>query len=148
MTPFAAIYDAFFNLIEDDMYMEITQAETEEECEGILMTSLPLFEFPKQGLGFTGDSFDASLTLEEINILAYGMLTIWVQRQITTIETMRQKFSGPDFRFTSQATHLASLARRLQETRDQRRHLEMLYSRREVRNGRYESTMDRLVRRI
>lgn len=39
-------------------------------------------------------SFDADLTSEEINILAILMMTGWVQRQVTTIESTRMKYSG------------------------------------------------------
>lgn len=39
-------------------------------------------------------SFGVELTSEEINILAILMMTGWLQRQITSIENTRMKFSG------------------------------------------------------
>nr|DAK95679.1 MAG TPA: hypothetical protein [Caudoviricetes sp.] len=46
-------------------------------------------------------SFGAELTPEEINILAILMMVNWVQRQVTSIEHTRMKYSGSDFKMTS-----------------------------------------------
>jgi hypothetical protein len=45
--------------------------------------------------------FTATLTSEEINILAILMMCAWVQRQVTSIENTRMKYSGSDFKMTS-----------------------------------------------
>ena len=37
------------------------------------------------------------------------MMIGWIQRQITSIENTRMKYSGSDFKFTSQANHLSKL---------------------------------------
>lgn len=50
--------------------------------------------------------FNVELTSEEVNILAIIMKQGWVQRQVTSIEHTRMKYSGPDFKMTSQANHL------------------------------------------
>ena len=60
-------------------------------------------------------SFAATLTSEEINILAILMMTAWVQRQVTSIENTRMKYSGADFKLTSQANHLSKLQSLLNE---------------------------------
>lgn len=39
-------------------------------------------------------TFEVELTSEEINILAILMMTGWLQRQITSIENTRMKYSG------------------------------------------------------
>lgn len=85
MTPVSEVYDAFFALIVDDMYMEISEEETHEECLSFLRKSIPLYEFPKAPIKLRIDedgepTFNRDLTDEEINILAYGMLQIWLQR--------------------------------------------------------------------
>ena len=61
-------------------------------------------------------AFSADLTSEEINILAILMMCAWTQRQITSIENTRMKYSGSDFKMTSQANHLAKLLNLLSET--------------------------------
>jgi hypothetical protein len=45
--------------------------------------------------------FASQLSSEEINILAILMMEGWVQRQITSVEVTRMKYSGPDFKMTS-----------------------------------------------
>ena len=53
--------------------------------------------------------FNAELTSEEINILAILMMCAWLNRQVASIENTRMKYSGTDFKMTSQANHLAKL---------------------------------------
>ena len=61
--------------------------------------------------------FNVELTSEEVNILALLMKQGWVQRQVTSIENTRMKYSGSDFKMTSQANHLAKLLSLLEESR-------------------------------
>ena len=158
MTPVSEVYDAFFDLITDDMYMELTEEETNEECLSFLKKSIPMYEFPKAPIKvrMNGDdepTFNRDLTDEEINILAYGMLQAWLQRQMTTIELIRQKFSGTDFKLTSQASHLKTLMTLFANTKDEHRRLQMLETRREeVSDGnggtKYRSTLDLFVKKM
>ena len=101
------------------------------------MDAIPGFEFPRKILDYTisvrpltensanvegfvvespggvsfedASYFEAELSSEEINILAILMMNSWLQRQITTIENIRMKYSGTDFKMTSQANHLGKL---------------------------------------
>ena len=77
-------------------------------------------------------SFNTDLTSEEINILAILMMCAWVQRQVTSIENTRMKYSGSDFKMTSQANHLAKLLSLLKETQRQSHHMQRLYKRRKL----------------
>ena len=111
-TPFESIYDAFFVKITDDMYLEWTKEDTLKDVKQILLDSIPGFEFPRFPLYDYDEvigEYNVTLTKEEINIFALLMLETWVQRQITSIENTRQKYSGTDFKMTSQANHLAKL---------------------------------------
>ena len=76
--------------------------------------------------------FSADLTDEEVNILAILMMNAWLQRQVTSIENIRMKYSGSDFKFTSQANHLAKLLNLLAETQRQSHHMQRLYKRRKT----------------
>ena len=60
--------------------------------------------------------FNAELTSEEINILAILMMCSWLNRQVASIENTRMKYSGTDFKMTSQANHLAKLLSLLKES--------------------------------
>ena len=88
-------------------------------------------------------SFAADLTAEEINILALLMKQGWVQRQVTSIENTRMKYSGSDFKMTSQANHLQKLLALLEESRRDSFHMQRLYKRRRIiADGRYRSNWD------
>lgn len=85
-------------------------------------------------------AFAEELTSEEINILALLMKQGWVQRQVTSIENTRMKYSGSDFKMTSQANHLQKLLTLLEESRRDSFHMQRLYKRRKKdKNGHYES---------
>ncbi len=75
-------------------------------------------------------TFASDLTSEEINILAILMMVAWVQRQVTSIEITRMKYSGTDFKMTSQANHLQKLVSLLGECQRQSHHMQRLYKRR------------------
>jgi hypothetical protein len=91
-------------------------------------------------------TFNATLTSEEVNILALLMMCAWLQRQVTSIENVRMKYSGSDFKMTSQANHLSKLLALLGECQRQSLHMQRLYKRRKLSSdGRYESNWSSLA---
>lgn len=151
MTPLKAIYDRFFDLVTDDFYAELSGEEAGKDCKSLLMSSIPMFEFPERPFSFKTemvlgepvDYLEQDITLEELNILAYGMVQIWSDRQVLSIENTRQKYSGADFKVSSQASHLQRLMKLLESARIEHRRLQMLHSRRRVNaQGKYESAFD------
>ena len=92
--------------------------------------------------------FNVELTIEEINILALLMKQGWVQRQVTSIENTRMKYSGADFKMTSQANHLSKLLSLLEESRRDSFHMQRLYKRRKfAADGKYASNWGSLMER-
>lgn len=90
-------------------------------------------------------SFKAKLTTEEINILALLMKQGWVQRQVSSIEVTRMKFTGSDFKMTSQANHLSRLLALLKEAQRESLHMQRLYKRRKLNtDGTYSSNWSSL----
>ena len=89
--------------------------------------------------------FNVELTPEEINILALLMKQGWVQRQVTSIENTRMKYSGSDFKMTSQANHLSKLLNLLEESRRDSFHMQRLYKRRKLAAGGYQSNWSSLM---
>ena len=169
-TCFTEVYNRFLGKVTDDMYMELTPQDTIRDLRNLLIEAIPGFEFPRKNLGnytlntttksastieeadfvissdedgnvlLETSAFSEDLTSEEINILAILMMINWVQRQITSIENTRMKYSGSDFKFTSQANHLAKLLTLLKETQRQSHHMQRLYKRRRhSETGAYES---------
>lgn len=86
-------------------------------------------------------AFAATLTSEEVNILALLMKQAWIERQVASIENTRMKYSGPDFKMTSQANHLQKLLSLLSEAQRESLHMQRLYKRRKLskKDGRYRS---------
>lgn len=146
-TPFAVVYNKFLSKITDDLYVELTREDTYKDCETMLMSAIPAFEFPRfpvfdidtnieyadaDGVVVSKGRFNSNLTLEEINILADLVMIEWLQRQISSVENTRMKYSGSDFKFTSQANHIDKLLKMLKEYKTLNRRNQRLYKRRKV----------------
>lgn len=132
-TSFKEIYDRFFGKITDDAYMEWTKEDTECDVKNILIDAIPGFEFPRFPLynyDLDAEEYNEHLSEEEINIFALLMYNTWLQRQIASVENTRMKYSGSDFKFTSQANHLAKLMELKKEAERQSHHMQRLYNRR------------------
>jgi len=98
-----------------------------------LLDAIPYFEFPRFALyDYDADAgvYNVDLTKEEINILAILMKQAWLDRQINSIENTRMKYSGSDFKFTSQANHLSKLLNLKTENHRENIHAQRLYKRR------------------
>ena len=99
-TSFNSIYDSFFGRVTSDMYMELSEVDTFNMLQDLLINSIPRFEFPRfdlfdyeegyQDVGtycgvesngievpatlWVGGTFNMHLTQEEINILSLNMV--------------------------------------------------------------------------
>lgn len=172
-TPFSTLYDSFLSKVTDDMYLEMTELDTFAILQELLVSAIFKFEFPRVNLNeyeesyvedevkykgvesnniettaiiYAGGAFNASLSREEVNILATYMVVEWMGQQLASVENTRMKYSGSDFKFTSQANHMQKI---LQIKKDYERegfHLQRLYKRRRVdENGRIRSTMNQIM---
>ena len=121
-------------LTPDDFVLGVVWGEVEN-------TSLS--EIPK--VLIDKSRFNVELTEEEINILALLMKQGWVQRQVTSIENTRMKYSGSDFKMTSQANHLSKLLALLTESRRDSFHMQRLYKRRKLADSGYKSNWSSLM---
>ena len=136
-TSFMAIYDSSLGMITSEMYMELTEYETYEMLQELLLNAINKFRFPRFDIfnfetgyldydenGYIGVEsdyketqvyvwvegyFNSNLTLEEINIIATNMVIEWLGQQLANTELVQEKYSGSDFKFTSQANHMAKL---------------------------------------
>lgn len=142
-TSFETIYNRFFGKITDDMYLELTYEDTLRDVKQFLLDAIPFFEFPRFQLYNYDEEleqYNVDLTIEEIHILALLMKTAWLERQINSIEHTRMKYSGADFKMTSQANHLSKLLQLKTENVRESTHAQRLYKRRRNTNdGRIES---------
>lgn len=173
-TPFSYIYDSFLSKITDDMYMELTELDTYQLLEELLLSSIQKFEFPRVDLTeyelvsitdevkytgaesgqeevpailYEGGSFTNTLTAEEINILATYMVVEWLGQQLASVENTRMKYSGSDFKFTSQANHMQKLLQLKKDYEREGFHLQRLYKRRQKdsKTNIYKSTFGSIM---
>ena len=132
-TLFTDIYSVFFGKITDDMYMEMDRYETESLKKELLLNSLHYFEFPRQNIYDFNEEleeYNIKLNREEINIIATYMIVEWLSQQLASVELTRMKYSGSDFKFTSQANHMAKLQNMKKDYERLGFHLQRLYKRR------------------
>jgi hypothetical protein len=172
-TPFSNIYDSFLSKLTDDMYMELDELQTHRMLEELLLSAIQKFEFPRFDITdyetsylddvdeysgedsdgndaiayiYNGGKFNVELTQEEINILATYMVVEWLGQQLASVENTRMKYSGSDFKFTSQANHMAKILTLKQDYEREGFHLQRLYKRRKRdENGIMRSTFDSIM---
>lgn len=172
-TPFSKVYDSFLSKVTDDMYMELTELETFRMLQELLVSSIPWFEFPRVNINdyeedeiidediyygvesedkpvkaiiYSGGHFNVPLTAEEINILSTYMIVEWMGQQLASVENTRMKYSGSDFKFTSQANHMAKILTVQKDYERKGFHLQRLYKRRIVDDeGNTKSTMGTIM---
>lgn len=171
-TSFSLIYDAFLTRVTSDMYMEMTEVDTIHLLQDLLIISLPRFEFPRFdisdyeeggliGIGtysgvaseyatveasaWIGGYFNSVLTEEEINIISLSMVVEWLGQQLATTENTRLKYSSEDYKFSSQANHMAKIKLLMETYRQECFHLQRLYKRRKLVDGKLLSTAGNIM---
>lgn len=163
-TSFSSVYEMFYSKITDDMYMEYTEEDTAALAQNLLISAIPKFEFARNPLIYTLNhheetdkdgntykvgAFKGKLNLEEVNILATYMIVEWLGQQLASIELTRMKYSGSDFKFTSQANHMQKLLQMKKDYEREGFHLQRLYKRRfRDINGIYHSTFGKIMEPI
>ena len=146
-TPYSIVYKKFMSKITDDMYMEITPEQTVALQSELLENAIPWFEFPRVNLGARDEeNFLVALSNEEIDIIATYMIVEWFGQQLASVELTRMKYSGSDFKFTSQANHMHKLTNLKKEYERIGFHLQRLYKRRKAdKNGVMKSTFGSIM---
>lgn len=148
-TSFSDIYRRFKAKITDDMYMELTPIETDRLLKELLLNSLHNFEFPRVNIYDYNEEleeYNIKLTPEEQNIIATYMIVEWLSQQLASVENTRMKYSGSDFKFTSQANHMAKIQAMKKDYERRGFHLQRLYKRRVAdSNGVMRSTFGTIM---
>ena len=149
MTSFETIFSTFLSKITDDMYMELTKEETYALQLELLQNALHWFEFPRVNIynyDLALEEYNIDLSTEEINIIATYMIVEWLGQQLASVENTRLKYSGSDFKFTSQANHMHKLTNLQKEYERKGLHLQRLYKRRKAdKNGIMRSTFESIM---
>ena len=131
-------YFEFPRKVLTDYVIETLVVEENEVAQGDFIIGVVWGQLPEDGsdpipeVYIERSHFSVDLTEEEINILAILMMCAWLNRQVASIENIRMKYSGSDFKFTSQANHLSKLLSLLEETQRQSHKMQRLYKRRKT----------------
>ena len=126
------------DIVIDNNYTGDLDGEEITDIENGLVDGMDIEEVVKEVFSPENTSyFNADLTDEEINILALLMEEAWINRQIASIEVTRMKYSGSDFKMTSQANHLSKLLSLKTEIRRMGFHMQRLYKRRRTTDDGY-----------
>ena len=109
-TSLDKIYKRFFSKITDDMYLFITEQETKNQAFDLFENAIWDFESPRFDISdYTEDGYSFDITLEEINIISSLMVLEWLNLQVNNCEIIRMKYTGPEFKMSSQANHLSKV---------------------------------------
>ena len=74
------------------------------------------------------------------------MIVEWIGQQLASVENVRMKYSGSDFKFTSQANHMQKLLQMKKDYEREGFHLQRLYKRRKQdEQGVYRSTFGSIM---
>lgn len=134
-----------FPRVDLNLY-ELEEFVDEETYTGVEAVNAEGNPYECKALLFRGGHFNVSLTQEEINIISTYMIVEWLGQQLASVENTRMKYSGSDFKFTSQANHMQKLLAIKKDYEREGFHLQRLYKRRIVgKNGRMRSTLGKLV---
>ena len=171
-TSFSLIYDSFLSRVTSDMYMEMTALDTIRELQSLLLNAIPRFKFPKfdiydyeegywddlgtytgpesdgkavPAVGWIGGHFNSELTTEEINILSVNMLIEWFYQQLATTDNTRLKYTGSDYKMSSQANHMAKLKNLIEFAKQETKSLQDIYRRKTVVNHKTYSTLGEIM---
>ena len=172
-TTFSLVYDSFLSKITDDMYLEMDQLDTYRMLEELLFSAIDKFEFPRINLNdyqvaavadvrtyegaesngmpveatiYQGGYFNNLLSHQEVNVLAVYMIVQWLSQQLASVENTRMKYSGSDFKFTSQANHMQKLLQLKKDYEREGFHLQRLYKRRKAdKDGVMKSTFNTIM---
>lgn len=126
------------DIVIDNNYTGDLDGKEITDIENSLVDGMDIEEVIKEVFSPENTSyFNADLTDEEINILALLMEEAWINRQIASIEVTRMKYSGSDFKMTSQANHLSKLLSLKTEIRRMGFHMQRLYKRRRTTDDGY-----------
>lgn len=122
MTPYSDVFKAFLAEVRDTYYVvepdavDAAQrvAALEDHMISLLHKAIVRFSYPRVDIRDIDDEaqvFNATLGLDEIEILATGMVVNWARGELYNIDILRQTMTTKDFNTYSQAPHINALTR-------------------------------------
>lgn len=117
-TSFDTINDKFLHLLEGLDLMDMTDDDLMDELYHYMDYGISLYfnnrycRVDLTDISLVDSEFNVDLNRNEINIIAMSMLMAWMEKQINTLENMKQKVGTRDFKPSSSQIHLDKLMKR------------------------------------
>jgi len=111
-SSYELVFDAFTSKIKDKLFSDLPELDAEDQMIQLLNDGLIFFKYPKINVYDKDDVtqiFNQTLSYHEVQIISQLMVDAWINRQINSIDIIKQKFTDRDFKMTSQASHLEAL---------------------------------------
>lgn len=151
MTPYDIVYKAFLAEVKDDLYIvnenfPESEAMIIDDLTSLLNKAVVRFSYPRLNLRDKDDEaqeFAVDLDLEEIEILATGMVAAWARRELYNIDILTQTMTTKDYNSYSQAPHINALIRTADDADKRLKRMLIKYS---IKNKDYTNRLDRLGR--
>lgn len=106
-TPLSKVYDAFLAKIEADDWILNEDVEiARQDWQMLLDAAIFQVRYSRIPLEYQGENFTNDLTNDEIQVLSHLMRLGWIERTISTWDSIRALYSSKDF---SQANYLDKL---------------------------------------
>lgn len=124
------VYDFFFSKIKTyDEFINLNAEDLNEELLIVLRASLSrIFEFDDITIDFDMECFNRALNDLEKELIALGMVGIWIEQKVNNIENFEQFLGTKDYSFYSQANHLKELINAKDSNNIQQKNLLIRYS--------------------
>jgi hypothetical protein len=135
---FDEIYSRFFTKVEafDFLYEEVSAEALAAHMSEWMAATLSHPHIRKLFKSIEVDDVDGTITYELnyklddysdkqfiINVMAYGLVSAWLEPKVNSITNIIQNFGTTDSRFFSQSTHLSELRALLEDSEKQIRSL-------------------------
>lgn len=110
-TPFSDVYDQFLMMAKDYRLNQLYESSVTDfttYLSGWLLPAITDFKRCDQSLAYANNAFTATLTRENIKILALMMKRYWLKQEIENITQMSLHVQDRDFKTFAEANNLNS----------------------------------------
>lgn len=114
MTPYSEVFKSFLGKIQDDLYVFADEDVIQNDLVILLNDAIVSFSYPRVDVRDKNDAtftFNVTLTLDEVEIIALAMVVAWTERELHSVDMLRQSMTTKDFNTYSQASHINALIR-------------------------------------
>lgn len=131
-TPYSEIYNAALLNFRDLELLELPEDRAEEILYGYLKQSIaefaPICKHNLKDRDEENKQFNETLTEEEVDILALGIVAKWLNQKVLFSDNLRDKLSTKDYTYHSRGNLLVPLKDLLTQFKKEFRNRMYLYS--------------------